>query len=257
MKNILCQCHEKLVKDIKDFLTNVGDVKEESITDYLMWKWKEIDKRFKCIKNENLKTHTRHEEHHVTGADFDIELWIIGNTKTVPFAVQAKKFIKLHNFYVNKIKYPKNTSGQINKLLEYAKKENKIPVYFLYSMPFESKTRCRNHYKNSGVFVVSAHEMKEFSRLGKGKELALDTILDESHSLSCFFCHEPLDKMNEKEKIIFKYLLSDDKEEQIFYNQIPNYVQDISSGKTKNLNLPKEFRWIGVYDLRDKNLSMD
>lgn len=108
MKDI-CSCHKELVKDVKKFLKNVDDVKEESITDYLVWKWKEIDKRFKCIKNENLKTHTRHEEHYVTGTDFDIELWILGNTKTVPLAVQAKKFIKPKNSYVSKIKYPKNT----------------------------------------------------------------------------------------------------------------------------------------------------
>lgn len=36
----LCSCHEGLVKNIKKFLENVRDVKEESITDYLMWQWK-------------------------------------------------------------------------------------------------------------------------------------------------------------------------------------------------------------------------
>ena len=107
------------MKDIKKFLKNVDDVKEESITDYLMWKWKEIDKKLKCIKN--VETHTRHKEHYVTGADFDIELWILSNTKKVSLAVQAKKFIEPKNFYVSKIKYPKNSSGQINKLLAYAR----------------------------------------------------------------------------------------------------------------------------------------
>ncbi len=111
-----CTCNKELVQEVKDFIKHVKDVKEESITDYLMWKWKEFDPRFKCIVT---KTHTRQEEHDTTGADFDLELWILTNTKPVSFAVQAKKFIKPHNSYVSKLKYPKN-SEQIDKLLSHS-----------------------------------------------------------------------------------------------------------------------------------------
>lgn len=238
----LCSCHEGLVKNIKKFLENVRDVKEESITDYLMWQWKKIDKRFHCVET---KTHSRYKEHHVTGANFDLELWILENNRTVSFAVQAKKFLEKHNCYASSIRYPNNSSQQIDKLLSYSKSENKIPVYFLYSVPFESKTRCRNHYKDSGVFLVSAHDMKKFSQLKPREELSLDTILDKSHSLSCYFCH---DKSGENG--LFRYLgLNEDSDNDI---AIPDYVSNILNG-ILNTNLPKIFRWVAVYDLRSND----
>ena len=240
-----CSCHKLLASEIENFLRNVDDVKEESITDYLMWKWKEADPRFKCVR---AIPHNRHKEHYISGADFELELWILGNTRTMSLAVQAKKFMKAHDSYVNKIKYPKNTSKQIDKLISYSKNENnpRIPVYFLYSIPFESKTLCKYHYKNSGVFVVSANEMKIFSEFNSRTELSLDTILDKSHSLACYFCHD-----EGEENKFFRYLgFNEDIDNDVI---IPDYVNYISSGGISNTNLPKAFRWIGVYDLRDKN----
>lgn len=243
----ICQCHENLVKDIKEFLENVKYVKEESITDYLMWQWKKIDKRFHCVETE---THSRYKEHHVSGADFDLELWILTNTKPVSFAVQAKKFIEKYNHYASSIRYPDNSKQQINKLLSYSKNNNKIPVYFLYSIPYKSKTKCKTHVVHSGVFVVSAHDMKKFSQLKARVALSLDTILNKSHSLSCYFCHEK----SERNKF-FDYLERDGKKDiDIFHEdqEIPYYVTYIMNGGVSNKNLPKNFRWVAVYDLRDK-----
>lgn len=94
--------------------------------------------------------------------------------------------------------------------------------------------------------------MKKFSQYKSRQDLSLDTILGKSHSLACCFCHTA-DEGNS----FFNYLWLDENEERFFDNQIPNYVQDILSGKTKNINLPKEFRWIAVYNLRDENILMD
>jgi len=52
-------------------------VKEESITDFLLWKWRELDKRFKFI---NITTFTRSDEGSRTGADFELELWLVGRS---------------------------------------------------------------------------------------------------------------------------------------------------------------------------------
>lgn len=113
----LCECNKKLVEEIKEFLENVGDVKEESITDYLVWKWKEIDKRFNCVKTD---THSRYKENLVTGADFDLELWILEDKGAVSLAVQAKKFLENYDCYASAIRYPDNSSQQIDKLLSYS-----------------------------------------------------------------------------------------------------------------------------------------
>ena len=49
----LCEANRKLSVEVKEFLQNVPDVKEESVTDYLVWKWGELDRKFNYI---NIKT---------------------------------------------------------------------------------------------------------------------------------------------------------------------------------------------------------
>ena len=46
----LCDSNKALGREVSDFILNVPDVKEESITDYLVWKWCLLDKRFKYIR---------------------------------------------------------------------------------------------------------------------------------------------------------------------------------------------------------------
>ena len=41
-----CDCNKAIGLEVRDFVRNVPDVKEESITDYLIWKWKLLDSRF-------------------------------------------------------------------------------------------------------------------------------------------------------------------------------------------------------------------
>ncbi len=86
----LCQSNKAISKEVKNFILNVGDIKEESITDYLVWKWKEIDNKFNVI---NVSTFTRNEENKVSGADFEMEIWVVGKTKKYPLVIQAKKFM--------------------------------------------------------------------------------------------------------------------------------------------------------------------
>ena len=115
----LCDANKAVSLEVKNFmLLNVPDVKEESITDYLVWKWRELDSRFKYI---NVATFTRQEESTTTGADFEIELWLVGNKFHFPLVFQAKKFVKPNDSYVTKLNYPSKTQGQLTTLLAYAK----------------------------------------------------------------------------------------------------------------------------------------
>jgi hypothetical protein len=41
-----CQAHKLVTNEVKEFLLNVDSVGEESITDFLLWKWALIDKKF-------------------------------------------------------------------------------------------------------------------------------------------------------------------------------------------------------------------
>ncbi len=99
----LCKNNKAIGLEVKTFMENVKDVKEESITDYLMWKWRELDRRFNYIRTS---TFTRQEESDTTGADFELELWIVGRIKSLPLLFQAKKFLKPHDRYKLKLNYP-------------------------------------------------------------------------------------------------------------------------------------------------------
>ena len=70
----LCVANKAVGVEVRDFILNVPDAKEESITDYLVWKWRALDTRFNYV---NVKTFTRQEENAKTGADFELELWLV------------------------------------------------------------------------------------------------------------------------------------------------------------------------------------
>lgn len=38
----ICEANKAVSLEVKKFMLNVLDVKEESITDYLVWKWREL-----------------------------------------------------------------------------------------------------------------------------------------------------------------------------------------------------------------------
>ncbi|OIR24685.1 DUF6615 family protein [Bathymodiolus thermophilus thioautotrophic gill symbiont] len=182
----LCKSNQDLTREIKEFILNVDHVKEESITDYLVWKWKEMDKNFNSIK---VKTFTRHEEYK-TGADFDMEIWLIRNNGNYPLTIQAKKFIKSYDAYVGKLRYPNNTKDQMKKLLAHSASTNKIPFYMFYSQP-DNKTTSMCYCNNSndcGVFLACAYDIEKFADKKRGKKVSMNDILKDSIPFHCIFC---------------------------------------------------------------------
>lgn len=113
----LCERNKAIGLQVRDFILNVPNAKEESITDYLVWQWGLLDSRFRYIK---VKTFTRQEENTSTGADFELELWVVGKTKFLPLLFQAKKFLKPFDSYQQKLNYPNNKQKQLATLLAYA-----------------------------------------------------------------------------------------------------------------------------------------
>ncbi|MDF8327515.1 hypothetical protein P5G63_03015 [Aeromonas salmonicida] len=73
-----CDLHKCITNEVKEFILNVDNVGEESITDFLLWKWALIDKKFKSIK---VSSFTRHQESKVSGADFEMEVWLVGRVR--------------------------------------------------------------------------------------------------------------------------------------------------------------------------------
>ena len=168
-------------------MQNVGDIKEESITDYLVWQWRELDKRFNYL---SVSTFNHYEESTKTGADFDLELWLVGSTSHISLAVRAKKFIKPHDSYIKRLNYPNGSKKQMNMLLAYAALSNKLPFYFIYSAPNTiTSTMCGlPHPGQGGVFMADAKVMEEFADGKHGKRASRDDLLLRSNPFHCMFC---------------------------------------------------------------------
>lgn len=183
----LCVELVKICADVVEFLTHVSSVNEESVSDYLLWKWRAADSRFRTTK---LRKYTHHEEAELTGADFSLEIWVLGTHRSYPMIFQAKKFQKAYHSYVGKFAYPKGSKAQIGKLLSYSAAHHYTPYYVIYSSTGLPSTKCRAHGAGiSGVHALTANHAKQFADGLCGKKLSLSAILSKCRPLPCLFCH--------------------------------------------------------------------
>jgi hypothetical protein len=254
----LCEANRKLSEDVKGFLQNVPDVKEESITDYLVWKWGELDKRFNYI---NIKTFTRNEENLITGADFEIELWLVGRKFQFPLVFQAKKAIKPFDSYVSKLNYPKNTQAQLKKLLNYARSKGRLPFYAFYSIPDDTtQVMCAaNQAYESGVFMMDAFTAKAFADRKHGSKVSKNKLLSATNPFHCMFCC-PLMRHGKYFIRYFRHIA--EHLDIVVDHGIPNYVSLLLTGQLREMgreemlavvrqNELTVYRVVGVYDMRD------
>lgn len=253
-----CQAHKSVTHEVKEFLMHVDGVGEESITDFLLWKWALIDKKFKSI---NVSSFTRQEESKVSGADFEMEVWLVGRSLSYPLVFQAKKFVKPYDAYVNKLNYPKNTKSQMDTLLTYASLNSKIPFYALYSLPDEkTKAMCsHNDIEDCGVFMAHAKKVEEFADGKHGRKVSKNDLLGVSNPFHCIFCcpiafrgyfenyFPPIGSEVKGQGLpeYVRYLL-DTHELEVSEGQIEEYIKEYNLGK---------FRHVAVYDMREMDES--
>lgn len=265
----ICDNNKIISKSVLEFIQYVPDVNEESITDYLVWQWRKLDKRFNYL---NIEKYTKEIENKKTGADFELELWLVNDKRPIPFVIQAKKFLKEHDSYCSKLNY-KTKSGkrQLDILLSFAKKERRLPFYLIYSKPDkETRIICggkKNHpfEDDTSLYLADAYVIDEITKDFKYKKLSKNEILGKSNSFCCLFCC-PLtqhDSLHEYFAHYYDKVLSEHGDIFEGESNIPFYVQQIMnnefdenemSGLIQEFGLER-FRNIGVMDLRNPNLK--
>lgn len=162
--------------DIKEWLFYQPNVKEESITDRLLY---DLSRK---VPGVYYRDFSRFEEGRITGADW--EWWIVFRDGSFRFRVQAKKE------YTDN--YPSlmytNTHGlQIEMLINDSKRINAIPLYAFFTAN-TSPTLCPKSPTNEGVFLSSAEDLYiEYAKKARSKIIISD-ILKRSNPLTCFFC---------------------------------------------------------------------
>ena len=255
----LCVANKAVGLKVRDFILNVPDAKEESITDYLVWKWRALDAKFNYI---NVKTFNRHEENAKTGADFELELWLVGRTQCVPLLFQAKKFTQPFAGYVGKLNYPLNSQSQLQKLLSYAAAKRLLPFYSIYTHVQANRPLCGGRSDlDTGIYMIDAQKIKEFADGAHGRKVSLAALLRHSNPFHCMFCCP----MSTNGSYFQNYFRSQaDSGVMRKPDEMPGYARQLlysreQRGENESVSqetLSEDFppvRAVGVYDLRDRD----
>lgn len=265
----VCKENAKISAQVRDFIKHVETVGEESITDYLLWKWRVLNKKFNYLKT--ITKYTKEEENKRSGADFELELWILSDKSNFSIVFQAKKLLKEHNNYRQKLNYKcKNKTKQIVVLKRYCEPyTNKLPFYIFYSNPDKcTKIKCIQTpieptlIENQALFITDAYTVEELINNNDLRRLSRTDILNETCFFTCLFCCPLLEvDINDFLTRYFPKLLENNPDLDFNKNNnIPAYVEKISKNKHKNVlisELPEnvKIRNIGVLDLRTKNIQ--
>lgn len=258
IKKNTCAENRAIAELVYEFIKFVDDVGEESITDYLVWQWRKLNLRFNYLSVEK---HTKKKENTTSGADFELELWILTDTASLPFVFQAKKLLKDYNAYPTKLGYlAANKIPQVDLLIQYANSQKKLPFYIFYSQPNDdTKTKCRmdGSTDETAIYITDAFTVKDLIGKYKNRRLSKNTILAETTPFHCLFCcpyvHDGYKKFTQVyfpniNQISFEWGKKD----------VPSYVASIASGSIEDAeiliqqNELKRLRNIGVLDLRSK-----
>lgn len=196
-KNQLCLSYFKVDQKICEFINNVDSVEEESLTDYLLWKMKEVNKR---IRHANLRKFKKKEESNISGADFEMEVWLVSKNKGIPLVIQAKKAVDKYDGYCNKLNYkPSNKNKrQLDTLIEYCQNNKKLPFYLFYTScidknidPYSWSYKCGGYrwsIYETCLVLVDAISIKFIADNCKGSNLHKKEFLSKGNPFCCLFC---------------------------------------------------------------------
>lgn len=175
----ICDQLKVLSIDIFDWIQAQTAVKEESLTDWLLY---ELSKR---CSNVAYKAFTRHEEAKYTGADWD---WIfVFSDGTVHLRVQAKKLFPVNDNYPG-IARTNRYGQQITKLISSATAVSAFPIYAFYSAATTSNS-CGGGASGSknGAYLCGAHVVD--AKFVKSRVFVTDKdVLATSYPLPCIAC---------------------------------------------------------------------
>jgi hypothetical protein len=251
-----CKENRRISSVVWDFIEFVNDVGEESITDYLVWQWRKLNEKFNYL---DVKKHTRQKENKISGADFELELWILTYEYNISFVFQAKKLLDDYGSYYSKLNYQNGKIRQVDMLIKFAKSKNRLPFYILYTQPNNATiTQCpMNKIEKTALFMTDAHTIDSFTSVYKNRPLSKNKILEKTNPFHCMFCC-PL-AIDDFKQYFKNYFPNIDENAELFSEDIPNYVNMIANNEFQNIdevisqNELFVYRNIGVLDLRKES----
>jgi hypothetical protein len=174
----VCDAFRQSAAYVHTWLTQQPGVKEESITDWLLYA---ISRN---VAKVSYVAFSRHEEARTTGADW--EWWILFNDGAVRLRVQAKRL------FDTKDNYPEiartNRHGlQIAKLLADSRAVNAFPLYAFYHTGQSGSPCPQRHQAPEGVHLASAFRVDQ-GFLQSRKPVSPGDALKLASPISCLVC---------------------------------------------------------------------
>jgi hypothetical protein len=250
-----CEKLKKCSRYVKTWINEQPAIKEESITDWLLYYSSKI------ISRITYRAFTRTEEARNTGADW--EWWFLLPRNNIKFRVQAKKINPIHDNYPS-IARTNRYGLQIKKLLSDADSTNSIPLYAFYT-DIQSTLNCKqSRGKGEGVFLAGAKQIYLDFLLNGIRNIKPGTILSKCIPLSCILCC-PLNRepQNGFEGFLREYFTletviidapknnNDRSDLRGIYSSIPSYIQQFLNQKEQVSSFDWETEYRG--DIEDIN----
>ncbi len=239
-----CERFINISNNVGHFI-NKADAKEESITDYIVWKIRSLFRNTRSFYL-NIEQFTHHQEHNVTGADIEIVFIDSRNNQSISFVIQAKKTVKEYDSYCNSLNY--NNGNQLQTLIRYCKDNHKLPFYLFYSNhDINIQTMCRylcglRHFLSCKCLIlVSALTIQSIIQeecSNRNNNLSKYEILKKGNPFACIFCCPiaqgynpgPIEHLLDYIKEYYDNLTKEFGEKEII-KELPEYVKNIKEDK--------------------------
>lgn len=157
---------------------------EESITDLLVLNFKKWGKG-KIVVN----TFTRHKEA-INGSDW--EWWFTGPSgKWLGMRIQAKVLNLISEKYEH-LHYSNKNGKQVDLLINDARKNSLIPLYFMYTnwSPgcYRPGWKCKTYRSSVWHYGASMLNPKVVKKLEKRNKTRLKSVINDLRPMHCIFC---------------------------------------------------------------------
>jgi len=173
-----CEELQASSKYILHWIKKQPDVKEESLTDWLLFN---VSEKIPAI---TYRSFSRHDEAHKTGADW--EWWFLFPSFCFVMRIQAKKLHPSDDNYLG-IAHTNRYGLQIEKLLRDASKCNFMPFYAFYTAE-NANVMCRMKRNDEGVLLAGANKIYDEIITPPRKLITPNDVLKFTVALSCLLC---------------------------------------------------------------------
>lgn len=174
----LCHIAESASDYVLGWLNRQSEVKEESITDWLL---DYLDQNSAQLRYYQFN---RREEGKTSGADWD--WWLLHRHGCFKLRIQAKKLRFKHDHYKD-IARASKAGYQIDLLLDSSANLNFYPLYSLYGLS-QGSERCNRGHQPASLHICSAQEVYDLVFGSARKTIDSAALLSLTIPMQCLFC---------------------------------------------------------------------